>query len=161
MLAHNGLGVRIWGNGWPQRSTVVPGMRVERKALYADEFARAICAFDINLAFLRKMNRDVQTTRSVEIPACGAFMLAERTDEHCALFEEGKEAEYFGSERELLDKAKYYVAHPEERQRIAIAGRERCLKSGYSYQERLRTMLALACLSTPPGCHTGADAKGH
>ena len=90
---------------------------------------------------LIKQNRDLQTTRTFEIPACGAFMLAERTDEHLRLFEEGKEAAYFGSEGELLDKVRYYLDHEGERKTIAAAGRKRCLDSGYSHHDRLKYML--------------------
>src|SRR5829696_8072533 len=84
-----------------------------------------------------------QTSRTFEIPACGAFMLAERTDEHLRLFEEGKEAAYFGSNEELLEKVRYYLDHEDERRRIASAGRKRCLDSGYSHHERLKYMLSV------------------
>jgi spore maturation protein CgeB len=108
-----------------------------------DAYARAINCFDINLAFLRKLNRDLQTTRSVEIPACGAFMLAERTDEHRALFEEGVEAEYFADDDELLAKVRRYLEAPELRHAVATAGRQRCIDSGYSNQDRMRKMFAI------------------
>ncbi len=68
-------------------------------------------------------------------------MLAERTEEHRRLFEEGKEAAYFSSNKELLAKVCYYLKHEDERQAIAHAGRERCLTSGYSHHDRLRFML--------------------
>ena len=140
-LAKNGINVRIWGQGWQRCLYRNSNLILEKRPLWSSEYSKAICSFDINLCFLRKINRDLQTTRSVEIPACGAFMLAERTSEHLMLFEEGKEAEYFSSDEELIEKVKYYLNHPEERIRIAIAGRERCLKSGYSYYDRMKEMI--------------------
>src|SRR5690606_10053631 len=83
-LARAGLRVRVWGDGWRALRQRHPRLRVERAALGFDDFARACAAFKINLGFLRKLNADQQTTRSVEIPACGGFMLAERTAEHLA-----------------------------------------------------------------------------
>jgi spore maturation protein CgeB len=141
-LAQSGIRVKVWGNLWREHQDRNHGKYdVGGPSQYGEEYVRCICAFDINLAFLRKINHDLQTTRSVEIPACGAFMLAERTDEHQALFEEGKEAEYFGSDEELLSKVRYYLAHEDERKRIAAAGRARCLSSGYSNEARIAKML--------------------
>ena len=146
-LAEAGINVRVWGGwdnkGWSPWVGKHSMLEIEKQAVWGDDYSRTICSFDINLCFLRKINRDLQTARSIEIPACGAFMLAERTSEHLELFEEGKEAEFFSSDEELLEKAKYYLAHPEERRCIAAAGRERCLKSGYSYHERLKGMLKI------------------
>jgi spore maturation protein CgeB len=141
-LARAGVPVRVWGYTWERMRAVPPGLVLENRPVWGEDYAKAICAFDINLCFLRKVNRDRQTTRSLEIPACGAFMLAERTDEHLRLFEEGKEAEFFSDDRELLAKTRYFLEHPQERLKIAQGGYDRCIRSGYSYPERLRKVLA-------------------
>ena len=78
-----------------------PNLVIENKGLYSEDYSKSFQAFKISLCFLRKINYDQQTTRTVEIPACGGFMIAERTAEHKAMFEEGKEAEFFSSNEEL------------------------------------------------------------
>ena len=68
--------------------------------------------------------------------------LAERTDDHLSLFEEGKEAEFFSGDEEMQDKIRFYLANDDARKRIAVAGRERCLRSGYSSAEQLANIIA-------------------
>ena len=140
-LARHGIPVRIWGP-WGRLRLPVPGLRIEGRPLWSDDYASALSAFRINLCFLRKANRDRHTTRSVEIPACRGFMLAERTEEHLALFEEDVEAVYFSGDDELLDKTRWYLAHEAARARIAEAGRRRCWSGGYTYERRLAEALA-------------------
>lgn len=146
-LAQAGLPVRVWGYTWERMRDVPANLTIENRPVWGDDYAKTICSCDINLCFLRKVNRDLQTTRSIEIPACGAFMLAERTDEHLRLFEEGREAEFFSSEEELIRKTRYYLEHPAERMAIAKAGLQRCLRDGYSYADRLRRVLDIICNS--------------
>jgi hypothetical protein len=147
-LVCNGIQVRVWGavrgGGWLKwgASHVHSNLRIESRALFGDEYAKGICSFDINLCFLRRLNRDLQTTRSVEIPACGAFMLAERTQEHEALFTENREVSFFATREELLQKCRYYLEHPLERESIALAGRRRCIESDYSYEGHVMRVLA-------------------
>ncbi len=140
-LAEQGIPVKVWGNWPPRWRHRHPNLRVMGAGLWSDDYARGICSFAINLAFLRKENRDLQTTRSAEIPACGGFMLAERTREHQRLFQEGVEAEFFDSPEELLEKIQFYLGHEDKRQEIAAAGRQRCLDGGYSNPERLAAVL--------------------
>jgi spore maturation protein CgeB len=140
-LARAGLDVRVWGLGWYTawaQGARHPNLRLENKALFHDDYAKACAAFKINLGFLRKLNYDQQTTRSVEIPACAGFMLAERTPEHLAMFEEGSEAEFFASGQELLGKCRHYLEDEASRVAIARRGYERCVASGYSNAGRLR-----------------------
>jgi hypothetical protein len=141
-LAELGIQVGVWGDGWEENCKLShPNLCIKGPSIYGDDYARAICSFDICLGFLRKRNRDLHTQRTFEIPACGAFMLAERTNEHLELFEEGKEAEFFGNNEELLEKVRFYLAHESERRQVAQAGRERCLRSGYSYHERIKEIM--------------------
>jgi hypothetical protein len=140
-LAEQGIPVKVWGK-WPQRwRRRHSNLRVMGASLWGDDYARGIGSFAINLAFLRKENRDLQTTRSIEIPACGGFMLAERTPEHRRLFQEGVEAEFFDSPEELLAKIQFYLDNEDKRRAMAAAGRQRCLTSGYSNPERLAGVL--------------------
>jgi spore maturation protein CgeB len=53
------------------------------------------------------------------------------------MFEEGREADFFSSPEELVDKVRFYLLHDDTRRRVASAGRERCVKSRYSYAERM------------------------
>ena len=140
-LVNNDINVRVFGNGWDHLKNYSPKLLVEGHGLYNEDFCKAMQCFKINLGFLRKKSRDYHTTRSTEIPACGGFMLAERTEEHLSLFEEGKEAAYFSSNEELLEKCKYYLLHDDERKTIAEAGRERCEISGYSNKEAVKKIL--------------------
>ena len=120
-LAQNGVDVHVIGNDWEAWRDVHPLVQIKSSGIYGEGYPKAICATKINLCFLRKLNRDLQTTRSVEIPACGGFMLAERTDEHASLFEEGVEAEFFSSKEELLSKVRYYLAHDVQRNASPLA----------------------------------------
>lgn len=142
-LARHGIPVLVWGYFWERVANPGhPNLVIRNEFLDGAELARSISATRINLGFLRKQNRDLQTTRSIEIPACGGFFLGERTDEHRRLFREGVEAEFFSSPDELLQKCRYYLEHEEERRRIAEAGLRRCIEGGYSNQGRLSTVLA-------------------
>lgn len=139
-LARHGVPVRVWGP-WPRWKSAA-GFRVEGRPLWDADYARSIGATRINLGFLRKANRDRHTTRSVEIPACGGFLLAERTDEHRALFREDVEAVFFESDEELLEKTRFYLAHEPERARIAEAGWRRCWEGGYAHDHRMTEILS-------------------
>ncbi|MCR5606042.1 MAG: glycosyltransferase [Treponema sp.] len=132
-LTRNGIKVRVFGGQeWQEYKDDNPNLIIENGGLYNENYAKSFKCFKISLCFLRKLNFDLHTSRSVEIPACGGFMLAERTKEHEELFEEGIEAEYFGDNEELLRKCRYYLEHEDERKAIAQKGYERCLKSDYS-----------------------------
>lgn len=149
-LAENGVAVMTWGNGWGGFRISSKNLTITNKPLVNTpndlRFTKGINAAKINLGFLRKINRDLQTDRSIEIPACGGFMLAERSNEHERLFEDGNEAVFFKSNAELLEKIRYYLDHEIERTQIAKAGYERTRAGGYSHKDRMATMLETALI---------------
>ncbi len=140
-LAENGIKVHVYGWGTVDAAHEHDNLIFHDKHLYGEDFSAALGCSKIALNFLRKMNRDLQTSRSIEIPASKGFMLAERTDEHLRLFKEGVEAEYFDSKEELLEKVTYYLNHESERQQIAEAGFKRCYTSDYTFKNRMSELI--------------------
>jgi spore maturation protein CgeB len=161
MVARSGASLRIWGYAWDRHG---PGwsprrwLRLRRLAgkerfslrlaaelagsvvggeVYGEHYAEALSAGRMGIGFLRTVWPDEHTTRTFEIPACGSLLVADRSPEHQELFQEGVEAEFFSDGTELADKLRFYRGNPSVCARVAAAGRERCLKSGYSYRERL------------------------
>lgn len=113
-------------------------------AVYGAEYTKAICGMEIAIHFLRKENRDAQDSRTYEIPACGTFMIAERSERHEAVFAENRDAVFFDTAEELLEKVTYYMRNPMERDAIAKNGRRRSVTSGYDHVNRMRSLLQLA-----------------
>lgn len=165
-VAAAGVDVKIWGGYWdflrdgrwtPRRHIILRQLaggetiRMHRDELlarayqggeiYADDYARALTSAKIGLGFVRRTCPDQHTTRTFEIPACRSLLLADRTEEHQEFFEEGKEAEFFDSSEELLEKVGFYCGNEAARQRVAQAGRKRCTEGKYAYVHRVRTAL--------------------
>jgi spore maturation protein CgeB len=165
-VAAAGVDIKIWGGYWDflrdgewtlRRHIILRQLsggdrfRFHRDALltrahqggevYEDDYARALTGSKIGIGFLRKAWPDQHTTRTFEIPACGSLLLADRTEEHQEFFEEGKEAEFFASSEELLEKTKFYCSNESARKRIAEGGYKRCREGKYSYMHRLSAAL--------------------
>lgn len=142
-LAQNGVRIDIYGDGWHSKEYANANdyLNIIRKPLLGTNYANALSCYKISLCFLRKANRDLHTSRSIEIPACGGFMIAERTDEHKKLFKEDKEAVYFDTKEALLEKVNYYIENEKERRVISTAGYNRTQKEKYSMNEMVDIML--------------------
>jgi spore maturation protein CgeB len=140
-LARAGIQVRVWGNGWSHLRDAHPGLRIEERPVYGDDYARAVNATRINLAFLRKANRDLQTCRTVEIPACAGFMLHERSDEAERLFVPDREAAFFTTDDELVAACRRWLADEPGRRTVAEAGYARLQSGAHTHADRLRTVL--------------------
>jgi len=145
-LVAAGLSVRVWGNGWRPLAGVHRGLRIENRPVYDDDYARTINASRINLAFLRKANRDRQTCRTMEIPACGGFMLHEASPEAERLFAPNQEAAYFTTDDDLVHACRSWLEDEARRREVAAAGLRRA-QSGHTHADRITHILTLAGLS--------------
>jgi hypothetical protein len=149
-LARAGIALRIYGGSWEDADPQGP-LRdaIAHRLVWGEEYARAICSFDVNVGIVSKWNRNHTASRTFQIPALGGFLLHERNELVTGYFREGVEAEFFGSAEELLEKCRHYLAHPDERRRIAEAGRRRCFESGYFEVDRVREVLPLLARLVP------------
>jgi len=142
VLSSLNIRLRIWGDAWPRYAEKNPwAEKVVSKGLWGESYPTALACASIGLGLLGKHIPETSTTRTFEIPAMGTFLLAERTALHQELFEEGKEADFFSSDEEMLDKTRFYLKHDGARERIAAAGRARCEWSGYSSAELLQKII--------------------
>lgn len=144
-LARRSIKLKVWGGQW-ERYKLPPELDgcVAMRGAEGTEYVKALCGGKIVIHMLSKFNRDTQSSKSFEIPACGVFMLAQRTGDHQACYEEDREAAFFSSTDELIAKVNRYLGDDARRRQIAAAGRNRCLRSGYSNHDRIRQMLQLA-----------------
>jgi hypothetical protein len=133
-----GLRLRLHGGYWGRYR----GLRAAWDGfVLGRDFRLALGGSKIAPCLVRRGNRDGHVMRTFEVPACGAFLLAERSDEHLELFDEGREMACFESPEELLDKVRYYLAHDDDRRRMAEAGYRRVTAGQHTYRDRMVELL--------------------
>lgn len=140
--------LRLYGRGWSD----TPLRRHAGGEVFGQSFRYAMAGTKVAPCLVRASNDDGHSMRSFEIPACGAFMLAERTDEHLELFDDDVHAAYCSTPEELRDKARFYVANDAARARIAGAAHRLVTGGGHTYGDRLEQMLRLV---------DGRTTRGH
>ena len=140
-IAQLGVTLAIWGAGWERCKSTLLQPYIKYAPVLNRDYPLSVSCAKIGLGMLSPLVPDRSTTRSLEIPACGTFLLAERPEEHERLFEEGVEAEFFATEDELQHKVSYYLKHHEEREAIAKAGYQRCQNSDYSSHHKVLEIL--------------------
>lgn len=140
------LRMRIWGDQWTAQQrrrgleTVVEGRAVE-----GEEYVRAIAASKINLCILSEPRvgssaGDQITSRTFHIPACGGFMLHERTTELLDVLREPQEVASFADVDELVAQVETYLGDDAQRATMAARGQAR-VRSAHSWDHRIREIL--------------------
>lgn len=145
-LVTRGVPLTIRGANW-HKAPEWPTLRSYWKGgpLAGDDYAKAIQCAKVNLGLLSKGNRDLHTTRSLEIPALGGLLCGERTTEHMAMYEDGKEALFWSTAEECAATCRKVLADEPLRRHIAAAGHARSMRNGNSNENVMRTIIERAC----------------
>ncbi|MCU0872038.1 MAG: glycosyltransferase [Pirellulaceae bacterium] len=140
--------VRMWRRGRPWRDTLeVPRDRCG-PPLDDEELIRMYSRSRISLGFtaVAELPRDGSPAvkqvrlRDFEATMSGAFYLVEAFDELAEFFEPDREIVFFHDADDLVDKARYYLRHEEEREQIRQAGLRRA-RAEHTWQARFRKIL--------------------
>lgn len=137
---------KIWGVDWPTRVLQSLLCRPEQR-FTSETFAQIAAGSRINLNLHSSTTHDgvdpkcdAINPRVFEIAACGGFQLCDPCIGLETLFDFDTELPVYHDLDELRGKIDYYLAHPEERARIAARARERVLRD-HTYENRARQML--------------------
>jgi len=103
-------------------------------------FEEAATIFKSSRIVLNLSVKDDVNMRVFETLCCGGFLLTNELPGLSYLFEDKKHLVTYKTTEEAIEKAHYYLNHPEERERIAKQGHEECMKR-HTYMHRLTTAL--------------------
>jgi len=95
---------------------------------------------DVNFNCTSLQMKGAVNQRVFDVPACGAFLLTDHRAQMERLFEPGSEVAVYGDPEEIPALVRHYLAHPEERARIAQAARKRVLAE-HTYVIRMGQLL--------------------
>lgn len=167
LLEKAGLQTECWGGGWPNgrvsqeemlrifgESRINLNFTMSSGTLNKKQFAklffnrRADDTYQLRSPLLwpahakslliDKRRRQIKG-RNFEVPGAGGFLLTEAADNIEEYYRDGKEIAVFRDTDELIEKARYYLAHERERATIAEAGYRRTLDE-HTYEKRFRAL---------------------
>lgn len=137
----------IWGPGWDNLSPDSPIRRCVRGAHTTPaEWLKIYSASKIVLAthYHDPQNRFPvyqASPRVFEALACRAFVLCDDQRDVFSLFKDGKDIVRFFDSADLTEKVRHYLAHPEERDKIAAQGYGNVLNN-HTYIHRIKELLS-------------------
>jgi spore maturation protein CgeB len=146
VLLEAGIPVRLAGRGWNKfrrRWNGNANFHFEGEEVFGDAYATLLSKSWIGLGLLSKRFPELHTTRTFEIPACGAVLATESTSETTQYFS-SSEVVFFNNYQQLAEKLAALLANdrtPELRE-IATAGRDRVVSDAREYKSILASILS-------------------
>ena len=136
--------LHLWGWGWNRARRELskyPNIRIWNRLAYLEDFCKVVVGSDICLNILTPANRDQTNLRNFEIPACGGFQLATRSDQILQTFTEDQNIACYDSPEELRSKVIHFIEHPDQRKAIQLAGHQLVTAAGHTFTDRCRAVL--------------------
>jgi len=145
-IAQMGYKIRLFGpkKYWenPLKKSKILCRFSNIRMVWGPEYNKALCGSKIALCFLSKLNRDAYTRRCFEIPATRTMMLSEYSDELNSMYEKGVEVDFFDNKIQLIDRVKYYINNPVERNNVATSGFLKVKTAGHDIDSRVHRMIS-------------------
>lgn len=144
-LLGNGIPVRLAGHGWEgfrRRWDDHPHLSFVGSGVFGDAYAKLLSSSWIGLGLLSKRFPELHTTRTFEIPACGAVLATERTQETSRFFAD-EEALFFDDYGQLAQLAGDLLGESglQSVRDVAAAGRRRVQSDGRHYESIIGSIL--------------------
>ena len=161
-LQREGIDVTAWGRGWPagrlgtgdlatlyarsainlnfSESSIVLDLRSVAKIFIsrrADDtlHLRGLRAMAGHARHVLRRPRPQIKGRTFEVPGAGGFLLTGAAEHLDSYLVPGKEVAVFHDADELVERTRYYLSNPEEREAVRRAGHERVLRE-HTYEQR-------------------------
>lgn len=140
--------INVYGDkNWTKKLKNDPKSRLKVKGepLFNDSYA-SYCNNSTGIFnFLRphNINENSHNMRTFEVPGYGGLLIANRTTEQAAFFEEDKEAIYFNNIEELKDKLCFLLKNHTKVEGLKKNAYNRSRDSNYSYYHRIQQLNAL------------------
>ncbi|HKY98875.1 MAG TPA: glycosyltransferase [Gemmatimonadaceae bacterium] len=144
-LVENGIDVRLAGAGWEtlvRRLRASPQFTFEGRSLFGEAYATLYSECWVGLGLLSKRFPELHTTRTFEIPACGAVLATERNEETVKFFSDG-EALFFRNAVDLAERLTKEFEREDSAglEQIAARGRARVITDARDYPAVLSRVL--------------------
>jgi len=136
--------MKIYGNpSWSKLLTDFPQLRRRLSGGYLmpPEVNKLYNAARIVINIHRPQIRCGVNPKTFEIAAAGAFQLIDKRAEIANQFKIGEEIICYENINELRELTKYYLAHPDDGNKIALKARQKVLAK-HTYQDRMKEVLA-------------------
>jgi spore maturation protein CgeB len=132
----------IEGTHWKNaRNRELKRLGAKRHPAMGAEMRRAVRDAAVVVNFVRAQHGCFHSMKTFELPAMGACVVSNRTEEQLEFFRENVDMMFFDTPEEMVDKVRYLLANPDITQRMRISALSAV--KGNSYHDRAKFLLNL------------------